>query len=418
VRTRSLTLTLPLLWALVTASVYGQEPPAPPETPVLAAPAATVTATPVSATASATVSLAPGASPAQQPAAPQSATSVRLKDVASIQGEASMPLIGYGLVVGLNKTGDKKQTIFPAQTLATMLERFGQSVQPALLKVENIAAVMVTAQLGPYAQGGARVDVTVASVGDARSLQGGILMPTSLRGPDGSHVALAQGALSLGGYGAGGGGNTVQVNHLTVGRVPSGGLVEVTRSNGMASADVVRLALHEPDFVSARRVALALNQELGAGSARVLDAGAVAILVPAPYRTEIPELIARIEPLPIDLDVAARVVINERTGTVVLGGDVRIGPAAVAHGRLSVRIATQYDVSQPLPYSKGETKVIPQTDVNVQENDAQMVNLEAGATLSDVVRALNMLGATPRDIITIMMSLKAAGALRAELVVL
>jgi len=418
VRTRSLTLTLPLLCALLTASVYGQEPPAPPETPVIAATAATATPH-ASATASATVSLAPGASAAGQPPAAQpSATAVRLKDVASIQGEASMPLIGYGLVVGLNKTGDKKQTIFPAQTLATMLERFGQSVQPALLKVENIAAVMVTAQLGPYAQGGARIDVTVASVGDARSLQGGILMPTSLRGPDGSHVALAQGPLSLGGYGAGGGGNTVQVNHLTVGRVPDGGLVEVTRSNGMAAADVVRLALHQPDFVSARRVALALNEELGPGTARVLDAGAVAIQVPAPYRTEIPELIARIEPLSIDLDVAARVVINERTGTVVLGGDVRIGPAAVAHGRLSVRIATQYDVSQPLPYSKGETKVIPQTDVNVQENDAQMVNLEAGATLSDVVRALNMLGATPRDIITIMMSLKAAGALRAELVVL
>jgi len=329
-----------------------------------------------------------------------------------------MPLVGYGLVVGLNKTGDKKQTIFPAQTLATMLERFGQSVQPALLKVENIAAVMVTAQLGPYAQGGARLDVTVASVGDARSLQGGVLMPTSLRGPDGSHVALAQGPLTLGGYGAGGGGNSVQVNHLTVGRVPNGGLVEVTRSLGMASADVVRLALHEPDFVSARRIATALNQELGAGSARVLDAGAVAIQVPTQYRSEIPELIARIEPLPVDLDVAARVVINERTGTVVLGGDVRIGPAAVAHGRLSVRIATQYEVSQPAPFSNGKTQVVPQTDLNVEEHDAQIVNLEPGATLSDVVRALNVLGATPRDIITIMMSLKAAGALRAEVVIL
>jgi flagellar P-ring protein precursor FlgI len=329
-----------------------------------------------------------------------------------------MPLVGYGLVVGLNKTGDKKQTVFPAQTLATMLERFGQSVQPTALKVENIAAVMVTAQLGPYAQGGARLDVTVASIGDAKSLQGGVLLPTDLKGPDGSSIALAQGPLTLGGYGAGGGGNSVQVNHLTVGRVPAGGLVEVTRSSGMPSADVVRLALHEPDFVSARRVANALNQELGAGSARVLDAGAVAIQVPQQYRSEIPELIARIEPLPIDLDVAARVVINERTGTVVLGGDVRIGPAAVAHGRLSVRIATQYEVSQPLPFSGGKTEVVPQTDVSVQENQAQMVNLEPGATLSDVVRALNMLGATPRDIITIMMSLKAAGALRADVVVL
>jgi flagellar P-ring protein precursor FlgI len=329
-----------------------------------------------------------------------------------------MPLVGYGLVVGLNKTGDKKQTIFPAQTLATMLERFGQSVQPALLKVENIAAVMVTAQLGPYAQGGSRIDVTVSSVGDARSLQGGVLMPTSLRGPDGSPVALAQGPLSIGGYGVGAGGNTVQVNHLTVGRVPNGGLVEVTRSMGMPAADLVRLALHEPDFVSARRVAAALNQELGSGSARVLDAGAVALQVPGQYRSEIPELIARIEPLQVELDVVAKVVINERTGTVVLGGDVKIGPAAVAHGRLAVRVATQYEVSQPLPYSKGTTEVVPQTDLSVQENAPQIVNFEPGATLSDVVRALNVLGATPRDIITIMLSLKAAGALRAEVVIL
>ncbi len=412
-----LSISFILLGALFTAVTSAQEPPAPPETPIAAAPA------PVALAPATNVAAATAAAPtsAAQPAVPAvPATAVRLKDVASIQGEASMPLIGYGLVVGLNKTGDKKQTIFPAQTLATMLERFGQSVQPTALKVENIAAVMVTAQLGPYAQGGARLDVTVASVGDAKSLQGGILMPTDLRGPDGSSVALAQGPLTLGGYGAGGGGNSVQVNHLTVGRVPGGGLVEITRSNGMPAADVVRLALHEPDFVSARRVAAALNQELGAGSAKVLDAGAVAIQVPAQYRSEIPELIARIEPLPIDLDVAAKVVINERTGTVVLGGDVRIGPAAVAHGRLSVRIATRYEVSQPSPFSGSgaKTEVVPQTDLNVQENQAQMVNLEPGATLSDVVRALNVLGATPRDIITIMMSLKAAGALRAEVVVL
>jgi flagellar P-ring protein precursor FlgI len=327
-------------------------------------------------------------------------------------------LVGYGLVVGLNKTGDRRQTIFPAQTLATMLERFGQTVSPIALKVENIAAVAVTAQVGPYAQAGTRLDVTVASLGDARSLQGGVLMPTALRGPDGATVVLAQGPLTLGGYGAGGGGNSVQVNHLTVGRVPAGGLVEVSRSNGFPSADVVRLALHEPDFVSARRVAAALNSELGAGSARVMDAGMVSIQVPPEYRSEIPELIARIEPLPVETDVAARVVINERTGTVVLGGDVRLGPAAVAHGRLSVRIATQYEVSQPAPFSSGKTQVVPLTEVDVEENRAQIVNLEPGATLSDVVRALNVLGATPRDVITIMMSLKAAGALRAEVVVL
>ena len=199
----------------------------------------------------------------------------------------STPLVGYGMVVGLNKTGDRRQTVFSTQTLAGMLERFGQAVQPAAIKVENIAAVMVTAQLGPYAQMGARLDVTAASVGDARSLQGGILMPTPLRGPDGSLVALAQGPLTLGGYGAGGG-NSVQVNHLTVGRVPDGGLVQVSHSTGMGPAELVQLALREPDFVSARRVAAALDQELGAGVARVLDAGAVSIQVPPSIAAEFP----------------------------------------------------------------------------------------------------------------------------------
>lgn len=393
----------------MSGTAFAQEPPAPPEEPVTRAAAEIAVQIPGPPATRAAAAQPPSATPV---------TAVRLKDVASIQGQTSTPLVGYGLVVGLNKTGDRRQTVFPAQTLATMLERFGQAVSPVQLKVENIAAVMITAQVGPYAQAGARIDVTVASVGDARSLQGGVLMPTSLRGPDGAVVVLAQGPLTLGGYGAGGGGNTVQVNHLNVARVPDGGRVEVSRSNGFPSADVVRLALHEPDFVSARRVATALNSELGPGSARVLDAGMVAIQVPPDYRSQIPDLIARIEPLPVDMDVVARVVINERTGTVVLGGDVRLGPAAVAHGRLSVRIATQYEVSQPAPFSNGKTEVVPQTEVDVEENRTQIVNLEPGATLSDVVRALNVLGATPRDVITIMMSLKAAGALRAEVVVL
>jgi flagellar P-ring protein precursor FlgI len=397
---RSSVPTAAALLLLTAIAAWAQEPPAPPEEP-----------------------RAPAVEPAAaQPAAAAqtlpAAGAVRLKDVASIQGEASMPLVGYGLVVGLNRTGDRRQTIFPAQTLAAMLERFGQSVPAGALKVENIAAVMVTAQVGPYAQAGSRLDVTAASVGDARSLQGGVLMPTGLRGPDGSLVAIAQGPLTLGGFGAGGGGNTVQVNHLTVGRVSGGGLLQVSQSNGMPAADVVRLALRDPDFASARSIAQALNQELGAGSARVLDAGAIAIQVPAEYRTEIPELIARIEPLPVGLDTPARVVINERTGTVVLGGDIRIGEAFVIHGRLSVRIATQYEVSQPAPFSAGRTEVVPQTEVDVEETAAQMVDLQPGATLRDIVRALTTLGATPRDIITILGQLKATGALRAEVVTL
>lgn len=342
----------------------------------------------------------------------------RLKDVTSLQGPTLTPLVGYGLVVGLSKTGDRRQTIFSAQTLANMLERFGIAVSPDLIKIENVAATIVTAQLGPYTPAGAQIDVTVSSIGDARSLQGGTLVPTSLRAPDGRTVAMAQGPLSIGGFGAGSGESSVQVNHLTVGRVPNGGLVQVARVAALPAVGALRLGLREPDFVSAGRVATAINTELGGTPARVVDAGAVSVDVPEQYRTNLPGLIARLEPLPITIDVVARVVINERTGTVVMGGDVRLGPAAVAHGNLSVRIATQFDVSQPAGFSGGQTTVVPQTEIDVAEDQAQLISLEAGATLADVVRALNLLGVTPRDIIAVMQALKAAGALRAELVIL
>jgi flagellar P-ring protein precursor FlgI len=351
-------------------------------------------------------------------AAQTAAAASRVKDVASVQGAAPTPLIGYGLVVGLNKTGDRRQTIFSAQTLANMLERFGIAVAPGEMKIENVAAVLVTAQMGPYSHIGGKLDVTASSIGDARSLQGGTLMPTPLRGPDGRVMALAQGSLSIGGFGAGGGDNSVQVNHLTVGRVPGGALVQEARAWTPPAGGVLRFALHEADFVSAGRVARAINQELGSMAAKVVDAGSVAVAVPAEYQQSLPDLIARLEPLSVELDVTARVVINERTGTVVMGGDVRLGPAAVAHGNLSVRIATQYEVSQPAPLAQGNTTVVPQTQVDVEEGEAQLVTLDAGATLADVVRALNVLGVSPRDIIAVMQALKAAGALHAELVIL
>ncbi len=342
----------------------------------------------------------------------------RLKDVTSLQGPTSLPLIGYGLVVGLNKTGDRRQTVFSAQTLTNMLERFGVAIGPGGIKIENVAAVMVTSEIGPYTQSGARLDVTASSIGDARSLQGGTLLPTPLRGPDGSIVAIAQGPLSIGGFAAGNAGNSVSVNHLTVGRVPAGGMVQVARQTTISPAEELRLALRDPDFVSAGRIARAINIELGADSAHVSDAGTVTIRVPAEYRAAVPDLVARLEPLPIAVDTMAKVVINERTGTVVLGGDVRIGPAAVAHGNLSVRISTQYNVSQPEAFSNGRTTVTPDTQVNVDQETRQLLALEEGTTLSDVVRALNTLGVTPRDIIAIMQALKAAGALRAEVVIL
>ncbi len=351
------------------------------------------------------------------PVGAMSSTS-RLKDVASLRGVPSEPVIGYGLVVGLNKTGDRRQTLFSSQSLANMLERFGIEVSAEDMKVENIAAVLVTAELSSFAQLGTRLDVTASSIGDARSLQGGTLLPTPLRRTDGSIVALAQGPLSIGGFGAGGAGASVSVNHLTVGRVPNGGLVQVSRQTALPALDRIAFALRDPDFISARRVADAINMELGADQAKVEDAGTVVVEVPPDSRGSIASFVARLEPLPVTIDQVARVVINERTGTVVLGGDVRIGAAAVAHGNLSVRIDTQFQVSQPEGFSRGETRVVPQTNVNVQETEAQLVELQTGTTLADVVRALNALGATPRDIIAIMQALKAAGALRAEIVIL
>src|SRR5262245_41000243 len=234
----------------------------------------------------------------------------RLKDVVVLQGASATPVIGYGLVVGLNKTGDKRQTVFSAQTLTNMLERFGVTVPAGQVKVENVAAVLVTAELPPYARGGARLDVIASSVGDARSLQGGVLLPTALRGPGGQTVATAQGALSLGGFGGGSGGNNVQVNHLTAGRVPGGAIVHADVALTIPEADTVAFALKDPDFTSATQIAQAVNRELGDGSARAVDAATVAVRVPIPYRSSIPDLVARLEPLPVGVDAAARVVIN------------------------------------------------------------------------------------------------------------
>jgi flagellar P-ring protein precursor FlgI len=341
----------------------------------------------------------------------------RLKDIVTLQGVAPTPVVGYGLVVGLNKTGDRRQTIFSTQTLANMLSRLGVTVSADEMKVENVAAVVVTAEVSPYQNVGARVDVIASSIGDARSLQGGTLLPTSLRGPDGEMTAMAQGPLSLGGFGAGIGGTSVVVNHLTAGRIPGGAIVQ-TMAPQVPAGDSLTFALREPDFRTASRVALAINTYLREGAARVIDPGSVKLTVPEKYKTIVPELMAEIEGLPIETDVVARVVINERTGTVVVGGNVRISPAAVAHGNLSVRITTRLNASQPLPYSKGQTVVVPNSQVDVNEGTAKLIALEEGVTLEAVVSALNALGASPRDIIAIVQALKAAGALSAEIVIL
>jgi flagellar P-ring protein precursor FlgI len=343
----------------------------------------------------------------------------RLKDVTSLQGTASVPLLGYGLVVGLNKTGDRRQTIFSAQSLASMLQRFGVAVPADQIKIENVAAVLVTADLSPYSRPGSRLDVTASSIGDARSLQGGVLLATPLRGGNGEVFAIAQGSLTLGGFGGGSGGNSVQVNHLTVGRVPSGALVQVGGGATLGPSDIITLSVREPDFVTAARVAEAINADLGAETARAMDASNVVVRVPSRYRTALPDLMAKIELLQVEADVEARVVINERTGTVVVGGHVRLGPAAVAHGNLSVHISTRLEVSQPPPLSRtGETTVVPNQQVDVQEGTARLVALEEGTSLDAVVRALNALGASPRDVIAIVQALSTAGALMAKIVIM
>ena len=354
------------------------------------------------------------------PVSARSGATMRVKDVASLVGVRAMPLIGYGLVIGLNRTGDKRQTLFSNMSLANTLERFGVVVTPDMMKVENVAAVMVSAELPPFARPGVRVDITVSSIGDARSLQGGTLVPTPLRGMDGGVVALAQGALTLGGFGGGTAGNSVQVNHLTAGRIPGGAMVQVQPRGAVPDGDEVLLALNAPDFSTAARLASAVDTALGAGSARAIDPATVRITVPPHFKGNIPELMARIEPLPVESDMTARVVINERTGTVVVGALVTLGAAAVAHGSLSVRISTRYDVSQPGAFApnKAETIVVPNEQVDVRERDARLVTLEEGVTLDAVVRALNSLGVTPRDIVAIVQALKAAGSLRAEIVVI
>jgi flagellar P-ring protein precursor FlgI len=346
------------------------------------------------------------------------ARQARLKDIASLQGTSPMPLVGYGLVVGLNKTGDRRQTIFSTQTLANMLSRFGLIVSADEMKVENVAAVVVTGELSPFQRPGARIDVIASSIGDARSLQGGTLLPTSVRGPTGEMVALAQGPLSLGGFGGGGGGSSVQVNHLTVGRIPGGAIVQAAPGAPLPDDGTLTFALRDPDFVTASRVAQAINTRLGGSPARAIDPGTVTLAVPPQFREALPELMAEIEVLPVESDTVARVVINERTGTVVVGGHVRLTTAAVAHGNLSVRITTRLTASQPPPFSGGETVVIPNQQVEIREGTAQLVTLPEGATIEAVASALNALGASPRDIIAIVQALKAAGALRADVVIL
>lgn len=351
------------------------------------------------------------------------AHAARLKDLVSIEGVRENQLLAYGLVVGLAGTGDRKQTMFSAQSLTNLLERMGVSVPPTAIQVRNTAAVMVTATLPAFAQPGMRIDVTEAAVGDAASLQGGILVLTSLRGADGQVYAVAQGPVVTGGFGAGRSGAAQIVNHPTVGRTPDGAIVE-RAAPSLPVKSPVRLQLRNSDFTTSARIVEAINKQFGAaaagtaGPARADNAGLISVAIPAAYSEKPTEFVAELEHLTVEADRPIRVVINERTGTVVLGKDIRIAPVAILHGNLSVEIQTSFAVSQPAPLAPGTTQVVPQTEVSAKEEKARTLVLKDGATVEDLVRGLAAIGSTPRDVIAILQNLRRAGALEAEIEVI
>ncbi len=339
----------------------------------------------------------------------------RIKDVAAFEGVRENQLVGYGLVVGLNSTGDRSQTYFSTQTLANMLERSGLVILPEQVRVRNIAAVMVTAVLPPFTRQGSRVDVTVSSIGDAQSIQGGVLIMTPLKAANNLEYVIAQGQVVLGGYSAAGAGNRVQLNHPTVGRVPNGGLVEREVVVDLQAKNRLNLVLFQNDFTTASRAVRSINELAGMPVASAVDGRTIALSVPENYSKRVVEFMALVENAKMDVDGAAKVVLNEKTGTVVMGREVRIAEVSIIHGSLSLQVGTIFNVSQPEMLSQGKTIVVPDTTINMQEDKARTVTLRDGASVEEVVRALNAIGAGPRDIIAILQAIKAQGALQAEL---
>ncbi|MGA7245597.1 MAG: flagellar basal body P-ring protein FlgI [Terracidiphilus sp.] len=346
----------------------------------------------------------------------------RVKDVATIEGIRDNQLVGYGLVVGLRGTGDSSQTVFPAQTLISALERMGVTVpqtgsnSASNMQVKNMAAVFVVATLPPFSRPGYRVDITASSAGDARSLEGGILLMTPLYGPDGQIYAQAQGALVLGGYMSTAGGNTRQLNHPTTARIPGGALVERPVPFELKQMQTVSVILNDADFHTAEHMAAALNQSLGSERAHAVDSRRVE-LAPQPNE-DIPALLDKIEAVEVEVYPRARVVVNERTGTVVIGGMVRLQPVSILHGGLSVNVISQTQVSQPGPLSAGTTQVVQQTSVQAQDKPVNRIDLKEGATVEDLVQELQRIGAGARDVISILQAMKEAGALEADLEIL
>jgi flagellar P-ring protein precursor FlgI len=351
---------------------------------------------------------------------PDTAHAMRVKEVAAVQGVRSNQLVGYGLVVGLDGTGDQTtQTPFTTQSVQAMLQQMGITVPAGTnMQLRNVAAVLVTAELPPFAQPGQPIDVVVSSMGNAKSLRGGTLISTPLKGADGQIYALAQGNVVIGGAGASAGGSKVQINQLSAGRIPAGATVERSVGTPLQQGDFVQMDLNSSDFDMARDVVRAINAAKGDGTAAAVDGRVIRVHVPRDPTARV-SFLADIGDLSVEPDVpAAKVVINARTGSVVMNQAVTLNPCAVAHGNLSVTISTTPVISQPGALSGGQTVVSQKSDIAIRQDGGSLVQMPAGAKLTDVVRALNVLGATPQDLLAILQAMKSAGALNAELEVI
>jgi flagellar P-ring protein precursor FlgI len=349
---------------------------------------------------------------------PASVYGVRLKDISQFKGIRTNQLVGYGLVVGLDGTGDKAGTAYTSQALTNMLKKMGISVSRGDVESANVAAVMVTAELPPFARTGDRLDVTVSSVGNSQSLSGGNLLMTPLKGADSNVYAVAQGALAIGGYSAGDQNVGTVKNHLLVGGIPDGATVEKEVSVTLAGKSGLVLSLDSPDFTTAVRVAESINNVIGENTAKAVDSGGVKINIPEGLRQSVPEFIAAIETLEVNTDSVARVVVNEKTGTVVIGKDVKIDKVALTHGNLSITVREQANISQPPELSEGETVVANDRDVEVDEENRKVMIMDNTASVEELSKALNAIGVTPRDMISIFQALKKAGALHGKLEVI
>ncbi len=346
---------------------------------------------------------------------------VRIKEIAQLQGARQVQILGYGLVVGLDGTGDSRQSLIANQSVRNMLKHFAITVPAKRMNVRNVAAVIVTANILPFVKVGSRIDVIVSSLGDATSLEGGTLLLTPLMGPDGQIYARAQGAVSIGGFNINTiGGEKVRRNYALVGRVPAGAVLEKEIKQNFTDGNSISIILRNPDFTTADRIAKQVNQTFGNGIAVAKDAAQIVVTIPANYKADgkMVEFVSAIESLEIEPDQIAKVVVNERTGTVVIGENVTVSPVAISHGNLNVQISAMPIISQPPPFSRGQTVVVPQTQTNVETEKSKVMVMENATNVQQIAKALNALGVTSRDIIAIFQALKEVGALKAELIIM